>query len=78
MAGVLRRFDNGPKRTRYLGFRNRGGTLDTAGMQFANGQTWAHIVAEACSAMETDIAGILSSEEMRALSGQGDPRQVMV
>ncbi len=78
MAGVLRRFDNGPQTTRYLGFRNRGGTLDTAGMLFANGQTWAHIVAEACSAMETDSAGILSSEEMLALSGKGDPRHVMV
>ena len=78
MAGVLRRFDNGPKRTRCLGFRNRGGTLDTAGMLFANGQTWAHIVAEACTAMETDRAGFLSSEEMLALSGKGDPRHVMV
>ncbi len=78
MAGVLRRFDNGLQTTRYLGFRNRGGTLDTAGMLFANGQTWAHIVAEACSAMDTDMAGILSSEEMLALSGKGDPRHVMV
>ena len=78
MAGVLRRFDNGPRKPRYLGFRNRGGTLDTAGMLFANGQTWAHIVAEACSAMEMDLAPFLSSEEMLALSGKGDPGQVMV
>lgn len=45
-------------------------------MLFANGQTWAHIVAEACQATEKDMAGFLSSEETLALSGKGDPRQV--
>jgi phosphoketolase len=77
MAGVLRRLDSGPQETRYLGFRNRGGTLDTAGLLFANGATWAHIVAEACRATDSDFSGFLSKEEQLALSGQGDPLAVM-
>lgn len=77
MAGVLRRIDNGPQKTRYLGYRNRGGTLDTAGLLFANGATWAHIVAEACKAAGLDSAGYLSKEELMALAGRGDPKVVM-
>lgn len=37
MLGVLRRLDDGPRLTRALGYRNRGGTFDTAGMMLANG-----------------------------------------
>jgi phosphoketolase len=77
MIGVLRRLDNGPQRTRYLGYRNRGGTLDTAGLLFANGATWAHIIAEACKVTGMDNADFLSKEELLALSGQGDPGIVM-
>lgn len=77
MIGVLRRLDNGPQRTRYLGYRNRGGTLDTAGLLFANGATWAHIIVEACKSMGVDSADYLSKEELLALSGQRDPGIVM-
>ena len=77
MIGVLRRLDNGPQRTRYLGYRNRGGTLDTAGLLFANGATWAHIIVETCKATGLDVAGFLSKEELLALSGKGDPKVVM-
>jgi phosphoketolase len=77
MIGVLRRLDSGPQRTRYLGYRKRGGTLDTAGLLFANGATWAHIIVEACKSMGLDNADFLSKEELLALSGQGDPRVVM-
>jgi phosphoketolase len=47
MIGHLRRIDNGAKRTRVLGYKNRGGTLDAAGMLFANGCDAAHIVLTA-------------------------------
>ena len=77
MAGVLRRFDSGPQKTRYLGYCNRGGTLDTAGLLFANGATWAHIITEACRASGLDSAIFLSKAELLALSGQGDPKIVM-
>ncbi|MDP1932999.1 MAG: xylulose 5-phosphate 3-epimerase [Gammaproteobacteria bacterium] len=45
MTGVLRRLDTGSANTVFLGYRNRGGTLDVAGMQYANGQNASQIVA---------------------------------
>jgi phosphoketolase len=77
MTGVLRRIDNGPQKTRYLGYRNRGGTLDTTGLLFANGATWAHNIVEACTAAGLDSADYLLGEELLALSGKGDPNVVM-
>lgn len=47
MLGILRRLDGGPRRMRALGYINRGGTLDVAGMLFANRCTAAHAVAAA-------------------------------
>jgi phosphoketolase len=77
MAGVLRRIDLGPLRTRYLGFRNRGGTLDTAGLLFANGTTWAHIVHQGCEALGVATALHLSAEELQATHFIGNPKVVM-
>lgn len=77
MIGVLRRLDNGPQRTRYLGYRNRGGTLDSAGLLFANSATWAHVIVESCRSIGLDNRDFLTKEELLALSGQGDPRIVM-
>jgi phosphoketolase len=48
LAGVLRPLDTGT-RSRFLGYRNRGGTLDTFGMLFANRATWAHVPADSRS-----------------------------
>lgn len=47
MLGVLRRLDGGPQRMQALGYINRGGTLDVAGMLFANRCTAAHAVEAA-------------------------------
>jgi len=77
MIGVLRRLDNGPQRIRYLGYRNRGGTFDAAGLLFAYSATWAHVIVEACRSMSSDRASFLSKEELLALSGQGGPGIVM-
>lgn len=77
MMGVLRRLDNGPQLTRSLGYRNRGGTLDAAGLLFANGATWAHIIVETCKSSDLDSGDFLSKVELLALSGHGDPRIVM-
>ena len=52
MTGVLRRLDTGARDSLFLGYRNRGGTLDVAGMQQANGQSAAQIVAAALSLLE--------------------------
>lgn len=75
--GVLRRIDTGPLRTRALGYVARGGTLDVAGMLFANRCTWAHAVAEAADAMGIDPAGVLDADQLAAVRGIGDPRAVM-
>ena len=72
MAGVLRRLDTGPQDTRFMGYRNRGGTLDVFGMQFANQQTWAHIVQESCDVLaKTALDTVLTMDEMGAIAGKG-------
>ncbi len=73
MLGALRRLDGGPRRTRALGFINRGGTLDVFGMLFANRSTWAHALEAASEIIGCDRAEFLSDAEMRALDGRGDP-----
>lgn len=74
LAGVLRRIDTGPASTSYLGFINRGGTLDTFGMLFANRCTWAHILDAAAQTMEYDVALWLEGNEVAAVRGHGDPQ----
>lgn len=77
MAGVLRPIDDGPAKTRFLGYRNRGGTLSTAGLLFANGSTWAHILIEACKATGAEESTLLSPDELLAATGKGDPGLMM-
>ena len=74
MTGVLRRLDTGPQTSRFLGYRNRGGTLDTFGMQFANRQSWAHLVAEAAALLNRPLDDLLGEAEQAVLRGEGDPR----
>lgn len=74
MLGLLRPLDTGRHRTRALGYANRGGTLDTFGMLFANRCTWAHAVVEAAEALQREPESFLSAEELAAVLGQGDPR----
>lgn len=74
LAGVLRRIDTGRDLTRYLGFNNRGGTLDTFGMLFANRCTWAHVIGAAAQVLGADAAVWLSERELAALQGRGDPQ----
>jgi phosphoketolase len=73
MLGVLRRLDGGPKRTRALGFINRGGTLDVFGMLFANRATWAHAVKAAVELLGLPAKDFLSREELDAVEERGDP-----
>ncbi|BFM10587.1 phosphoketolase [Simiduia litorea] len=70
MIGVLRPLDLGPSATTVLGYKNRGGTLDTFAMQFANGQTWAHVVLACASLLNMAPESLLSQDEMAALAGE--------
>ena len=74
MTGVLRPLDRGAAKTRFLGYRNHGGALDVFGMQYANQQTWAHIVkASHDMLVPGDSSAFLSDAEYLAVTGRGDP-----
>ena len=73
MTGVLRPLDTGPDRTHFMGYRNRGGTLDVFGMLFANRQTWAHIVEQAAKILGRSYSDWLAIDQHGALTGQGRP-----
>jgi phosphoketolase len=57
-----------------LGYRNRGGTLDEAGMLFANSSTWAHILLAAARLLNVPLDSLLSAAQLAAVQGVGDPR----
>jgi len=74
MTGVLRNLDSGSDHTRFMGYRNRGGTLDVFGMLYANKQSWAHIVNEAGEILaDCSIEKFLAAEELAALRGEANP-----
>ena len=57
-----------------LGYCNRGGTLDGAGMLFANHASWAHVLAACARLLVLPRSALLSEAEIAALDGAGDPR----
>ncbi|WP_024889077.1 xylulose 5-phosphate 3-epimerase [Luteimonas huabeiensis] len=73
MLGLLRRLDGGPAATRALGYISRGGTLDVAGMLFANRCTWAHAVDAAADLAGWERTALLDAPQRAALDGHGDP-----
>jgi len=56
-----------------LGYINQGGTLDEAGMQFANHACWADVLVAYARLRDLPLALLLSEEEARAAARQGDP-----
>ncbi|MNZ28634.1 Xylulose-5-phosphate phosphoketolase [compost metagenome] len=57
-----------------LGYRNRGGTLDEAGMLFANRACWADVLAACARLMDVPRSALLTAEEAAAIAGKGDPQ----
>lgn len=57
-----------------LGYRNRGGTFDEAGMQFANRASWGNVLAAAARLLDVPRTALLTPEEAAALANKGDPR----
>ncbi len=78
MLGVLRRLDDGPARTRALGYISRGGTLNVSGMLFANRCTWAHAVDAAAATAGWRREDVLDPSLLRAIDGLGDPADLLV
>jgi len=72
-----RMLDLGPARTIALGYINQGGTLDSAGLQFANRVTWADAVAALARLSGNKVTDWLSGEEWAAVTGTGNPYDVI-
>ena len=62
------------RKSSVLGYRNRGGTLDEAGMQFANRACWANVLAACARLRNVPRTALLTPEEAAAVAGKGDPR----
>jgi phosphoketolase len=77
LQGVIRPLDTGSGKTKVLGFINHGGTLNEAGMLFANRCTWAHAVAAVAETISCDLQELLTEAEIAAISGKGDPYVVL-
>ncbi|MBU2013375.1 MAG: xylulose 5-phosphate 3-epimerase, partial [Gammaproteobacteria bacterium] len=57
-----------------LGYRNRGGTLDEFGMQFANRASWANVLAACARLRNVPRTALLTRDEAAAVAGKGDPQ----
>ncbi len=75
--GQLRRLDLGPGRSLALGYRNRGGTLDVAGLMFANACTYAHVLRDLAILLGREAATFLHEQEYAALCGQASPYAII-
>ncbi|WP_166257074.1 xylulose 5-phosphate 3-epimerase [Marinobacter salicampi] len=60
-------------RSRVLGYVNRGGTFNEAGMLFANRCTWAHALLACAELLDRPASQWLSPEELAAAEGRGNP-----
>jgi phosphoketolase len=65
-----------PLRTRVMGYSNRGGTLNEAGMLFANRSSWAHALMACAEIREQSPQTWLSTAELAAVEGWGAPTVV--
>lgn len=62
-----------PGHSKVLGYTNQGGTLNEAGMLFANRCSWGHALAACASVLNKPPGEWLSSAELAAVEGRGDP-----
>ncbi|SOB77672.1 Phosphoketolase [Marinobacter sp. LV10R510-11A] len=62
-----------PRHSRVLGYINQGGTLNEAGMLFANRCSWGHTLTACASALGKSPEEWLSNAELAAVEGHGDP-----
>ena len=77
LGGLLRRLDTGSRKSRFLGFCGRGGTLDADGMLFANRSTWAHVLAAAADVTGRRALDFLTEAEFDAVQGRRAPAGVL-
>ncbi len=73
VLGLLRRLDGGQERTAARGYISRGGTLDVAGLLFANRCSWAHLIDAVAPLAGWSREAFLSPAERDAIDGKGSP-----
>jgi phosphoketolase len=78
MMGVLNTLSTGSERTSILGFINRGGTLNTAGMLFVNHCSWMHILKETARLLKVPPSDLLSTKEIEVLQGKRSPEDILL
>jgi phosphoketolase len=76
ILGLLRRLDTGPDATVARGYVSRGGTLDVAGMLFANRCSWAHLLDAAVPLTGWSRDDLLAPAERDAVDGRGHPGDI--
>ena len=72
MLGVLRRIDSGTSKTRALGYINRGGTLDVAGMLIANRCTWVDAIYAAAQVTGRNSSQVAAAATDERISSGSD------
>jgi phosphoketolase len=77
LLGAIHPVCTGPH-TVGLGFTNHGGTLDTGGMLFVNGVTWAHALDAVARLLGMDRAALLTEAERAALDHRASPQGVLI
>ncbi|WP_150912031.1 phosphoketolase family protein [Marinobacter halotolerans] len=60
-------------RAHVMGYSNRGGTLNEAGMLFANRCSWAHVLVACADLLGRPAGEWLSDQELAAVEGRGSP-----
>ncbi|WP_022961012.1 D-xylulose 5-phosphate/D-fructose 6-phosphate phosphoketolase [Halopseudomonas pelagia] len=73
IRGHLHNLLPSPRHSRVLGYINQGGTLDEAGMLFANRCSWAHVLVAAAEVLDVDPQAWMDENEWSAVDGQGNP-----
>ncbi len=76
ILGLLRRLDSGPDATAARGYVSRGGTLDVAGMLFANRCSWAHLIDAAVPLAGWSRDELLAPAERDAVDDRGHPGDI--
>ena len=77
ILACCRPLDLGAAKTSALGYINQGGTLDSDGMLFANKCTWAHGALRLAQQLGKADDTWLTSDELAAVLGQGDPYHII-
>ena len=58
-------------------YRNSGGTMSTAGLLYANGCSWMHLLRHCAELLHLLPEAVLSRDELAAMDGLADPNPLL-